>query len=887
MIRTFSIAAALLFCHSAVFAQYTNILENGAEQTVDTAWTNDTVWVGDATPGNAMYVVAGGAVFSTNVYVGATGTSFSNTVSITGTGSWEVEDTLEIGVGTSNSVSVGGGGTLSVGNLIIHSGNDLILDSGGTFAISSSFNASTDGFSWNDGGLLSVGGDLSGMAVSNSAYYLDGKRDLTLDGGTWDISGTNLVIGYGGSSSDLVVQNTGTLSSAATYIGWDTNSANNTIAVRDGSTWDNGGDLWVGYGADGNVLWIYSGATNTMGGNAYIGNTNTANNHVTVEGTNALWDVGGNLVIGSPSNSTANYLAVSDGGQVDVGGALSLYSGNSLSLDSGGTIGVGSSMNVYSNTAISGVGTIGFGAADATLSFYGVDIAVSTGIVFEANSGFNNTVSVNDGAFSVAGTNALPYENFQNLSLNNSTLGGFGTIDAFDSIDMTGGLIDPFDETYDTATLVIDNGFSAISGTVYSAQVYDTRWDELVFAGAGTVDLSNMAADVLVVSAPTGSVTILSATGLAGTFADTNIVDRLLLYNAVLLVTNNEVQISLEADPLESSMEYAATEMIRAGFNSMKNAVFTRTKQLRRNLVSTAHAIPHEAYLLSNTNAPAGAMGPGDQNTIFDMHVWIQHFNGQGDFDSQSQSEAFALNSQGTMIGADRLVGEALTVGFNYTYARSDVRTAGMDNLDAESYWLGAYGEWVGEEGLYVDAVAAVGRSNYDSQRREENYLGTASYRGQSFGAYADVGQYYHYKNLAVSPYAGANVLTIMTDGHNETDELGSSVYVGEVTRNLLESSIGLKMRHRFDTRIGRFQTTGYAEWAHDFIQDDISATLTTPGYPTVGTGSISPDADTVHAGLGYSWISTDYMEIGIGYNGRFSENYEEHTGALMLDIMF
>jgi outer membrane autotransporter protein len=319
----------------------------------------------------------------------------------------------------------------------------------------------------------------------------------------------------------------------------------------------------------------------------------------------------------------------------------------------------------------------------------------------------------------------------------------------------------------------------------------------------------------------------------------------------------------------------------------MKNSVFTRTKQLRRNLVSTTQAIPKEAYLLTNTNTPAGAMGPGDRNTIFEMHVWLQQYSGQGDFDSQGASDGFALNNQGTIIGADRLVGEALTLGLNYTYARSSARTTGMDDLDSETYWLGAYGEWVGKEGLYVDALVAYGLSNYDTERREEDYQGTASYDGRSFGAYADVGQYYHSGRLALSPYAGIHVLTIVTDGHDETDALGSSVYVDEVSRNLVESALGLKMRHRFDTRIGRFQTTGYAEWAHDFIEDDVSATMTAAGFPPVGTTAISPDADTVNVGLGYSWISREYMEVGIGYAGRFSENYAEHAGSLMLDIMF
>ncbi len=867
-------------------AQFTNVLENGTNLTVNSAWTNDTIWVGQTTSSNTLQIIDGGMVFSTNAFVGATNNANDNVVSVTGTGSWTIEDSLEIGIGTSNVVSVGDGGTIAVGNLVLNSGNTFNLDNGGTFAIATNFNASTHGFNWNDGGKLSVGGELTGMAVSNNAYFLDGGRDLTLDGGTWDISGTNLVVGYGGSGSELLVENTGTLSSATTYIGWDTNSANNTITVRDGSVWNNSGDVWVGYGADGNLLTISAAGTNSMTGNAYIGNTNTANNQVLVTGTNSLWDVGGNLVIGTGSNSVDHLLEVSDAAAVQVGGDLTLNTENTLSLASGGSIEIDGGMNVYSNTSLSGSGTILFGTNDSTLAFNGSGIGVSTNLVFDGGLGANS-VSVNDGTFTVSAATSSQYTNFQALALNNSTLAGYGTVDAFSAIDMTGGMIDPLGESSDTAQLTFGGTFTATSGTVYRAQVYDTRWDELVFDGAGAVDLSDMAADVLVASAPTGTVTILSATTLTGTFSETNLVDRLLLYNAVLQVTNNEVQVSLEADPLESSMEFAATEMIRAGFGGMQNAVFTRTKQLRRNLVSTAHAIPNETDLLSNTNAPAGAMGPGDQNTIFDMHVWLQQYSGQGDFDSQNASDGYTLNNQGTSVGADRLVGEALTLGFNYTYARSSVRTTGMDDLDSETYWIGAYGEWVGEEGLYVDALAAYGLSNYDSERREENYQGTASYDGQAIGAYADVGQYYHRGALALSPYTGIRVLTISADGHDETDELGSSVYVDEVNRDLVESAIGLKMRHRFDTRVGRFHTTGYAEWAHDFIEDDVSATLTAEGFPTVGTGAISPDADTINVGLGYSWISTDYLEVGIGYTGRFSENYEEHNGSLMLDIMF
>ena len=54
-----------------------------------------------------------------------------------------------------------------------------------------------------------------------------------------------------------------------------------------------------------------------------------------------------------------------------------------------------------------------------------------------------------------------------------------------------------------------------------------------------------------------------------------------------------------------------------------------------------------------------------------------------------------------------------------------------------------------------------------------------------------------------------------------------------------------------------------------------------------MGTARIAPGASVINAGVGLSWICTDYLEVGIGYDGRFNENYEEHMGSIMLDVRF
>jgi outer membrane autotransporter protein len=672
------------------------------------------------------------------------------------------------------------------------------------------------------------------------------------------------------------------LSSAVSFAQY-TNILDDITTQTVSSAWSTD-TVWVGSDSTSNTLYVVSNAV-VNSDDVYVGATsNTYYNEISMTGT-SRWDIAGQLIVGYGESNT---VSITDDSVLSATG-ITLYSDNELEVDDGGSITGLTSMAVYSNSTVSGEGTIAFAQTNATLTYVGTNITVDADIVFAANSNFVNTLAYSDSELNVSTFDPDQYENFGNLVMTDSALTGSGTVDYFDSITMTGGSILPGGDT--SGTLTIADDFSA-EDTTYFAQVEDEANDLLTFVDADAFDLSQLNLDLYVSGTTTGTVTILSASnGLTNDFADAEIVSRPLLYDAAIVLTNDEVQVTLEpvdAGTIGSTLPYAATETVRAGFGGMKNMVFTRTKQLRRNLVATDHAIPNDMLQLMTTNAPAGAMGPGDQNTIFDMHVWLQYFNGQGEYDQSGISDGFSLNNNGSTIGFDRMVGEALSVGVNYTYARSSAKADSGDVLDSETYWFGAYGEWVGVEGLYVDALAAYGYSTYDSERYLTSYHGTASYNGHAFGASADVGQYYYYGNhLAFSPYVGLQALAMTLASHTETEDAGSEVKVGDVDRQWLESSLGLKLRHRFDSSVGRFQLTGYAEWTYDFIQDDVSTTLASGSLAATQTEIISTDDSGVNVGIGYSWMRNEYMEIGIGYNGRFSDSYEEHTGSLMLDIMF
>ena len=853
-----------------------------------------------ATGANNLTVELGSALMASNnawVYVGEVSTndlvgsplggiavaSANGAELIVDNGS-SVETTQGLYVGGTNSgmigtVTVTNNSTITADSLTIETGSAFNLNEGGKLAITGNFNVDAQtNLNWNTGGHLLVGDELT---KSNG---MDGVGQiLSIDGGSWT-PGSDLTIE--GTSNTFNIVNGGGVTNDNGYVA----GSNNTVSVSGtGSSWQNNGDLYIGFASSTNGLEILSGGEVTTTVSGYIGNMNGTGNYVLVSGSYSVWNVGGNLNVGN--GGTNNSMVVANGGQVGVDVDLLLGANNRVEVYADSLVSVGRDMTVSSNTALRGDGQIVFTGNDTVLSFDGAGIELDQTLRFEAQ-GSGSQVDVNSGILTIIGSTSNRFQSFESLNLTNSTLEGFGTVDSFDSVKMSGGVISPAGTNSAFARLEIDGDFAASGGITYSAQINGDQNDELVFTNSSPVDLSDITFEIVVFAAPTGlTSSIISAdTNFTGEITSSTITDYMLLRDAVLGVEGNDVTVDIvtHGTKFSSALTHAELESVRAGFNSMKGSVFARTKQLRRNMAATPQALSRDAYLLSAPGTPEGPQGPGDDNTIFDMNVWMQQYSGQGDFDAAGESYGYRLNNNGTTFGVDKVIGDGLVAGLNYTYARSAARTTNADRLDSETYWVGAYAEWVGEDGLYVDALAAWGRSNFDSERVEGIYRGLSSYRGYNIGAYADVGQYYHHKNLALSPYAGLHFLSSQSEEHTETEvTAGGETFVSKQDHTWLEAVLGLKLRHRLDTDQGRFQTTAYAEYAHDVIQEDVYATLAATGLAARNMARVTPDADVVNVGAGISWICTDALEIGVGYNGRFSDQYEEHTTSAMLNVRF
>ena len=414
-------------------------------------WTNVTgnFYVGQYGVSNALIISNGGAVINEgDAIIGDSNIAIGNTVTVNGSNSlWSNAGGVFVGNdGSSNSVVISNGAKVFAAALQIgvnpDSSNNSVTVNGGTWSNSGYLIVGNSG-----SGSLTMGSGTVSDATGYIGYNSGSKGSVTMSGGLWSNSG-DLYVGYAGSGNNLTISNQGTMSSVNGWIGFDSNSANNSVTVTgSNSLWTNSGGLYVGYLGSGNSLVISNGATinsfnlfvgyasNSIGnllvadgsgsslnvsGDLYIGyggqsnrmvissgafvvnvnayddgiNPSDAYNSVLVTGEGSHWLNSGNLTFGLAGHD--NSLVISNGGIVSVGGNSTIGDWDTATNN---TVLVTGYNSLMSNNGVLTIGNSGSGTFIVT---DGGTIVANGGIVIASNSGSIGTLdigSTNGGGF--------------------------------------------------------------------------------------------------------------------------------------------------------------------------------------------------------------------------------------------------------------------------------------------------------------------------------------------------------------------------------------------------------------------------------------------------------------------------------------------------------
>ena len=465
------------------------------------------ILVGQNGSDNTMSVSNGASVVNLgSSVIGLNATASDNSLLVTGAGStWSSGTALLIGSsGSGNNLTVeAGAGVVSEGSGVAlgynvgSSGNSLLIDGVGSSLADSDdfvvgFSGSGNEVVISNGGNLTNGQHIYGGVIGLNSGAINNSVLVTGNGSAWN-NGGDLSVGWSDSGNTLTVSNGGAVTSSQInyggVIGFNAASSNNNIVVTGtGSSWINSGDLLVGVSGSGNNMTISAGGNVSSGQVDYGGvigfNASSLSNSVLVTGNGSAWNNSGNLTIGDAGEGT---LTIANGGSV---------SANSITIasqvGSTGTLNFGSLGG--SDTAGSLIGPgISFGSGSGTINFNQVDSLIGSG--FSGNGSLNQlgtgttTLSGNNtytGTTTVnSGTLVVYDKSFQgtsSLMLNGGTmiLAGSGSSWNTGANTLIVGNNSP------GVSLVVSNGASLTSGSGILGQDSGASNNSILVTGAGS-----------------------------------------------------------------------------------------------------------------------------------------------------------------------------------------------------------------------------------------------------------------------------------------------------------------------------------------------------------------------------------------------------------------
>ena len=811
------------------------------------------------------------------------------------------------------------------------SSGDWSLDTNWTGSVAPMGNIASGSIVFGNGGAYqtsvtcdsSVSG-ISSLSLSGYGYTISGSGSLTFDdGATIAVNGSSLAhrivvditasgnlsiggdaqmisLGAAGNAKTITLSNDGTLTLIKTmpmYPMWvyDHITGNGSLAIsssssvilRSTNSYTGNTILNEHANLDAEVAGALPSTTNVRmasGSGLSCGEDQTIATIMTVSGTNGLYvSSGATLTVAGSGNSTfSGRVGISGYGACgtlckDGTGTMTLTSScevdstavnvNGGTLEFNGTTDNATTVTANSGGTLTGVGTIYTLANNGILSPGNSSDTYGTMTVSGTyTNGANSTVVVHINAtdcskIAVTGTGA------GNVILNGGTVhvvaasGGSYTVGKTYTFLTTGGTISG---QYDT-TVTCDDISLAFE------LIYGSNYVELEVVNPGTFNDRASTGNQHAVA----SYLDRQKTGASGDFATVistlnslSTADSRTAFDAM----SGELFGSLSTIGLENTENFLQGLAHRLRTQSMTRGMAFQTAQAKKWDESLLLVSRHESWL---REAAEG------------WTTWAEGFGVGARLAGNGNASGLGYSTGGLSLGMEKWLDEDLLVGlaggYSNTYTTLDERSD-HGTIDAGHFAVYFQREF---ETRYVNGMASYGYNAYDSLRHvtigNDARTAEASYGGNSFSFYTEVGQNIRGHFLHLQPYAALEYIQLHQNGFTETGADSVNLSVGGVGADAFRGLLGARVLSYLRTDAGQLITLeGRAAWRHEFLDDNriLDATFAGQTGTAYAIQGINVDRDAAILGTGLTYDYTKSLKFGLNYDLLFSTNYTANAAS-------
>ncbi len=286
---------------------------------------------------------------------------------------------------------------------------------------------------------------------------------------------------------------------------------------------------------------------------------------------------------------------------------------------------------------------------------------------------------------------------------------------------------------------------------------------------------------------------------------------------------------------------------------------------------------------LTGGSISTGGEGMSSGDNIFERAaMWVQGMFNKSKLDDTSKAKGFDADSAGVAFGAEKFVTDDTKIGIGYAYTNTDI-DGFMRSTDVDTHTAILYGEYK-PSNWYVNGIATYGWSDYSEDKSVAGVGVKADYDVETFGLQAMTGYDMQIKDLGFTPEVGLRYVHIKQDAY--TDSADQKVSGND--SDILTGVIGAKVSKNFELSNGmNIKPEARIAATYDLMNDDVNSVVTLANGSAYAVEGEALDRFGMEFGAGVTAEVNDNIELSLGYEGKFRQDYQDHTGLINAKYKF
>ena len=685
--------------------------------------------------------------------------------------------------------------------------------------------------------------------------------------------------------------------------------------VSNGNINITGGEITLNDGARISTTYKNTGDINISEGKITLNNSNIENNAAQPLSKNAINVTGGHIVMNGTSQILGGakpddadpmqdpYIDINiRGGVIDMNDsakiALRSASGGSINI-TGGTVNVNGDNQIVDKVNLSNaIINIADGAKLSTLDYLGEDDSLSRSVInlgqngslnisgaLDSNVDGNGFINFNKNGAKIAGNVTMNNGGVMNVGLNQAVVDGDATFNSGSTLKIEIADTDSHGSLKANNIIGKDGAKLSLNVTKQMA-VGDTLTGVTLFEGAVdnkfATELSNNRYNVSstdgksydVTYTATASDVVADAGGSANNAVTAEAWDSVVTSPTA---SANAKAVSAVLKDLSENNEQAYVAALTAVAPEVAPMV-QQTQSENANQVFGA-----VGTRLTGGTVSTGGEGMSSGDSIFKRGaMWVQGLFNKSKLDDTSKAKGFDADSSGIAFGAEKFVNDDVKVGVGYAYTNTDI-DGFMRSTDVDTHTAIVYGEYK-PSNWYVNGIATYGWSDYKENKNVAGVGVKADYDVETFGLQAMTGYDMNVNGLGLTPEAGLRYVHIKQDAYKDSADQRVSANDSDI----LTGVIGAKVSKSWELENGmNIKPEARIAATYDLFNDDVNSVVTLANGSAYAVEGEALDRFGMEFGAGVTAEVNDNVELSLGYEGKFREDYQDHTGLINAKYKF